>query len=65
MKVLSNSGYKVKKDDLDLATIQEVEEELTVNPNTFGDYGDPTRKDTKFPVYRESSSKFIPVITGS
>ena len=58
MKTLSNSGYKVPKEDLDPETILEVKKELTVRPNTFGDYGDPTKKETKFPVYRESSSKF-------
>jgi superfamily II DNA or RNA helicase len=65
MKILSNSGYKVRKSDLDPATVLEVEKELTVSPHTFGDYGDPHKKAVNFPVYRESPSKlYLPRFYG-
>ena len=58
-RVLSRNGYKIKKNELDLNILKEIKNELTVNPFTYGDFGDKTEK--KFSLYMESpNSLYLP-----
>ena len=61
-KVLSNSGYKIKKSEYPCSEIAQIKRDLTVNPFSYGDFD---KKDTKFSVYLESPSKlYVPRFYG-
>jgi superfamily II DNA or RNA helicase len=61
-KVLSNSGYKIKKNEYPCSDIAQIKKDLTVNPFSYGDFD---KKDTKFSVYLESPSKlYVPRFYG-
>jgi len=53
--VLSNSGYKVRKADLEPSELQEIFKDLTVKPYVPGDFG--AQKEVKFKVFMESPTK--------
>jgi superfamily II DNA or RNA helicase len=57
-KVLSNSGYKIKKSEHTCKEIHDIKKDLTVNPFTYGEFD---KKDTKFTVFLESPHKlYVP-----
>ena len=61
-KVLSNSGYKIKKSEYPCSEIAQIKRDLTVNPFSYGDFD---KKDTKFSVFLESPSKlYVPRFYG-
>ncbi len=55
-KILSKNGYKVKKKELNSLLIKEIKNDLTVNPFTYGDFGDKNEK--RFSLYMESPNSF-------
>ena len=58
-KILSRNGYKIKKNEIQMDEIKRIKKELTVNPFTFGDFGDKNEK--KFSLYMESpNSLYLP-----
>lgn len=58
-KILSNNGYKIKKKELNSSLIKEIKSDLTVNPFTYGDFGDKNEK--RFSLYMESpNSLYLP-----
>ena len=60
---LSCNGYKIKKKFLKPSEIKEIKKDLTVNPFTFGDFGEKNEK--KFSIYMESpSSLYLPRFYG-
>ncbi len=60
---LSRNGYKIKKLNTDLSVIKEVKKDLTVNPFSFGDFGDKNEK--KFSLFMESpNSLYLPRFYG-
>ena len=60
---LSRNGYKIKKLNTDLSVIKEIKKDLTVNPFTFGDFGDKNEK--KFSLFMESpNSLYLPRFYG-
>jgi superfamily II DNA or RNA helicase len=59
---LSNSGYKIKKHELSVTTLEEIKQDLTVSPFTFNDFD---TKQVKFSVFMESPSKlYLPRFYG-
>ena len=57
--ILSNNGYKIKKNELSIRELKEIKKELTVNPFVVGDFGDGSEK--RFSLYMESpNSIYIP-----
>ena len=59
---LSNSGYKIKKHELSVSTLEEIKQELTVSPFTFNEFD---TKQVKFSVFMESPSKlYLPRFYG-
>ena len=42
--IVSNYGYKIKKNETKSSLIKEIKKELTVNPFTYGDFGDNNEK---------------------
>lgn len=54
LKVLSNRGYVIKKQILDLKKINKIKNELTVKPITFGDYNQNIKP---FKLYKENENK--------
>lgn len=63
MTILSNSGYKFKKCEMDPKMIQEITQELTVSPFVIGGYG--KGKAPKFKLYLESPNKlYVPRFYG-
>ncbi len=62
-QTLSNNGYKIKKKELNPELIKEIRNDLTVNPFTYGDFGDKNEK--KFSLYMESpNSLYLPRFYG-
>ena len=60
---LSCNGYKIKKSELNSNEIKEIKRDLTVNPFTFGDFGEKNEK--KFSIFMESpSSLYLPRFYG-
>ena len=60
---LSCNGYKIKKKFLKPSEIKEIKKDLTVNPFTYGDFGEKNEK--KFSIYMESpSSLYLPRFYG-
>jgi superfamily II DNA or RNA helicase len=60
---LSRNGYKVKKKNLKPQQIKEIKKDLTVNPFTYGDFGEKNEK--KFSLFMESpSSLYLPRFYG-
>ena len=60
---LSCSGYKIKKSELKPSEIKEIKKDLTVNPFTFGDFGEKNEK--RFSIYMESpTSLYLPRFYG-
>ena len=57
--IVSNYGYKIKKNETKSSLIKEIKKELTVNPFTYGDFGDKNEK--RFSLYMESpNSLYLP-----
>ena len=54
MKVLSNHGYKIVKNEFSSTEIKEIKDELTVKPRTFTK---TNKNEHKFPVFLESPKK--------
>ena len=54
LKVLSNRGYVIKKQNLELKEINKIKNELTVKPITFGDYNQNIKP---FKLYKENENK--------
>ena len=62
-KILSNNGYKIKKEQVSPSVIKEIRKELTVNPFIYGDFGDKNEK--KFSLFMESpNSLYLPRFYG-
>jgi superfamily II DNA or RNA helicase len=60
---LSRNGYKIKKKNLKPQQIKEIKKDLTVNPFTYGDFGEKNEK--KFSLFMESpSSLYLPRFYG-
>ena len=60
---LSRNGYKIKKKSLKSQQIKEIKKDLTVNPFTYGDFGEKNEK--KFSLFMESpSSLYLPRFYG-
>ena len=54
--ILSNHGYKIKKNELKLSDIKELKKNLIVNPFTYNDFGEKNQK--SFSLYLESPNSF-------
>ena len=50
--ILSRNGYKIKKSEIDIKTLKDIKNDLTVNPFVAGDFGNISEK--KFSLYMES-----------
>jgi superfamily II DNA or RNA helicase len=62
-KILSSNGYKIKKKECSTDLLKEIKTELTVNPFTYGDFGEKTEK--RFSLYMESpNSLYLPRFYG-
>ena len=62
-KILSNNGYKIKKDEHESSIIKEIKKDLTVNPFIYGEFGDKNEK--KFSLFMESpNSLYLPRFYG-
>ena len=62
-KILSNNGYKIKKDEHDSSIIKDIKKDLTVNPFIYGEFGDKNEK--KFSLFMESpNSLYLPRFYG-
>ncbi len=60
---LSRNGYKVKKSEVGLSVVKEIKKDLTVNPFTFGDFGEKNEK--RFSLFMESpNSLYLPRFYG-
>ena len=61
--ILSNNGYKIKKDEHNSSVIKEIKKDLNVNPFIYGDFGDKNEK--KFSLFMESpNSLYLPRFYG-
>ena len=60
---LSCNGYKIKKSELKSSDIKDIKKDLTVNPFTYGDFGEKNEK--RFSIYMESpTSLYLPRFYG-
>ena len=60
---LSRNGYKVKKSEVGLSLVKEIKKDLTVNPFTYGDFGEKNEK--RFSLFMESpNSLYLPRFYG-